>query len=227
MNTELLDFVSSPSNHFKEFKNILMEINAAIKQFSNRIGRKPEGSLIRSILTNMLDPESKQTFINEGGVIVDFDTMKNRIIRLAAEPTSDPMEVGALDPQQAGGTGIVCPPCSSPLAVMAPTRTSKPCQCCRAKERTPEYQMPDMRRIRQSVIPLFKGTNNNSTTTQVKGSGKVFNHRIHETYYKVYCKGNKGKGTFTLHCMKQEICRSMKNQTTVEDQKHQRNPCVA
>ena len=196
MNTELLDFVSSPSNHFKELKNILTEINAAIKQFSNRIGRKPEGSLIRSILTNMLDPETKQTFINEGGVIVDFDTMKNRIIRLAAELTSDPMEVGALDPQQAGGTGIVCPPCSSPLAVMAPHAPQNHANAAAPKKEHPNIRCWICGGLGHPSF-LCPREPNKSTTTQVKGWGKVFNHRIHATYYKVYCKDNKGRGKFT------------------------------
>ena len=33
MNAELLDFVSSPSKNLKELKQILMELNAAIKKF--------------------------------------------------------------------------------------------------------------------------------------------------------------------------------------------------
>ena len=104
----------------KELKNRLIEFNAAIKKFSNGIDRKPEGPLIGSILTNMLDPETKKTFINESGVLGDFDTMKNIISRLTAELTSDPMEVAALYLQEEADKAIVCPPCSSLLAVMAP-----------------------------------------------------------------------------------------------------------
>ena len=102
LSAELLKHVSGPSKTLKELKKKLIDLYGYIKFFTKKCGKELDSTLIGSILTNMLDLQTKREFMQETKntgteILGDYKKMRSRILELTAEMTTDPMDIGSLE----------------------------------------------------------------------------------------------------------------------------------
>ena len=107
LSAELLKFVGSPSKNVRELKKRMIEFNAATKKYEERCGKAPDPTLMGSILTNMLDLQTKREFLVEmetknTDILGNYQAMRSRILKLSLELTPDAMDLSALQASTAG-----------------------------------------------------------------------------------------------------------------------------
>ena len=87
MGAELAKFTGTPSKNLGELKRRLVNFHVAIVKYEDKVGKKPDNSLIGSTLTNMLDSDTKRSCINEGGQLGDYqeDAISHLTTRLRAQ----------------------------------------------------------------------------------------------------------------------------------------------
>ena len=103
----------------------MVDFNAATKKFEERCGKAPESSLMGSILTNMLDPQTKREFLVEmemknTEILGNYQAMRSRILKLNLELTSDPMDLSALEAPSTNQEAPATPTEDPALAAIAP-----------------------------------------------------------------------------------------------------------
>lgn len=105
------------SKDFRTLKNRLLEMEAICKMFRKRTNEEPEASLLASILSNILDSKTRETFTHDH-LLGNYAEMKTRIMETATEADVGngikPMDVGNVDVERAVPTYQMDTPVTSP-----------------------------------------------------------------------------------------------------------------
>ena len=105
------------SKDFRTLKNRLLEMEAICKMFRKRTNEEPEASLLASILSNILDSKTRETFTHDH-LLGNYAEMKTRIMETATEADVGngikAMDVGNVDVERAVPTYQMDTPVTSP-----------------------------------------------------------------------------------------------------------------
>ena len=178
----------------RELDSKVTDLERAIDAFTERIGKAPDESLLGSILTAMLDPQTKREFINIGGMIGNFEKMKSNIAEISGDMQSSvPMD-----------TSLVCLPCEEPpeLDALGQQRPPNPeivCWTCGEKGH-PARLCP-----KRPAAPPGQQTNKGGGKGQTAGGkggkgwwGKGGSKGKSKGGFRGGGKGEKGKGAYGL-----------------------------
>ena len=86
------------ASNAKQLKARLLDLEIMVTKYFKRLNEKPEQSLLASVLSNMLDEKTRETFTNDA-VLGNFKAMKERISATATESDlgRDAMNIGAIE----------------------------------------------------------------------------------------------------------------------------------
>ena len=163
MISEIAKFSGKQCKDIKELADRLTELEKASEGFQERIGRMPDVSLMGSILTAMLDGQTKREFINQGGLIGNYEAMKNKITEISGDmSTASPMD-----------TSLICLPCEPEINEAAQQRPFNPrirCWNCN-KEGHRAVDCPEKPAAATSAAAPSPGAQNKGGWNH-KGAGK-------------------------------------------------------
>ena len=92
------------SKNTSQLKTNLMDLEIMVKRFRERVSEVPDESLLASVLSNLLDSKTRETFTNDD-ILSDYKLMKARILRTATEADSNgcSMDVGCVEVNAVAG----------------------------------------------------------------------------------------------------------------------------
>ena len=113
------------SQNPKILKSRLLDLETLIKRFLKKTNEMPEESLLASVLANLLDPKTRDVFVNEG-IMHDFRRMQSRINETATEAdAASPMDIGSVEAAPNSGQeqspSPAAPPTLAAVQQAAPT----------------------------------------------------------------------------------------------------------
>ena len=103
------------SRDFKELKNRLLDLESIVKRYRQRLDEEPDESLLASVLSNLLDGKTRETFTNEH-ILHAYKKMKERILETAleADTRGNAMDVGSFEVDRQVPTYAISTPDNSP-----------------------------------------------------------------------------------------------------------------
>ena len=86
----------------KETKNRLLDLQVLVTKYLKRVGEMPDEGLLASVLSNIIDDKTKDTFTN-AEILAGYKIMAQRISATAteADTSGDRMDIGNVDVQEA------------------------------------------------------------------------------------------------------------------------------
>ena len=105
MLSEISKMAGTQASSLKDLANKMLVLESKIEAYQLKLGKEPEPSLLGSILTAILDPQTRREFVNQGGFLGDYEKMKERIDELSGNcGGAVAMDIGALE--------MECPQCT-------------------------------------------------------------------------------------------------------------------
>ena len=105
LTSEISKMAGSQATNLRDLGNKLLTPEAKTEAYQLKLGKEPERSLLGSVLTAMLDLQTRREFVNRGGILGNYELMREKIDELSGNcggPTA--MDIGNLDM-------YTCPPC--------------------------------------------------------------------------------------------------------------------
>ena len=118
------------SKNTRELKSRLLDLEVMVKKYRERVNEVPDDALLASILSNLLDEKTRDTFTNEA-LLDNYAAMKLRILATATEADflSNKMDVGNVDIDDKFPRDVPVYPISTPDKSVkfdvSPTNSSK------------------------------------------------------------------------------------------------------
>ena len=118
LTSEISKMAASQAANLRDLGNKLLTLEAKIEAYQLKLGKETEPTLLGSVLTAMLDLQTRREFLNKGGILRNYELMREKIDELSGNcggPTA--MDIGNVDM-------YVCQPCEppqpQPLNIQAP-----------------------------------------------------------------------------------------------------------
>ena len=82
LTAEITQLSASPAKTLRELANKVTELEARAQAYRERLSKSPDDTLLGSVLTAILDPQTRREFVNTGGLIGRYEKMKSIIEEL-------------------------------------------------------------------------------------------------------------------------------------------------
>ena len=109
MMADIAKLGASQATSLKQLRDKLATLQSKISEYEQTLGKSPSTELLGSILTCMLDGQTRREFVHIGGVMGNFEAMRDKITRLANDCGPTAMDIGLVDK---GPECMECKPCT-------------------------------------------------------------------------------------------------------------------
>lgn len=137
---------ANQASNLHDLRDKLTILEKTVEQYSEKMGHEPPESLLGSVLTTILDAQTRREFVNIGGIIGKYERMKEKIGELASDSHGPKaMDIGAVDPAEIpsiANPDMGCQPCQPCLGEVENARfRDMVCWHCNQKGH-PSYLCP-------------------------------------------------------------------------------------
>ena len=96
MTSDITRMGAHQAKNLEDLRDKLAVLQAKVSSYRKRLGKEPSEDLLGSILTTILDQQTRREFVHIGGILGDYEAMKDKITALADGSSSAAMDVGML-----------------------------------------------------------------------------------------------------------------------------------
>ena len=107
----------------KELKARLLDLGTMAKKYLQRTGEEPDVNLLASVLANLLDDKTRETFVNDN-IMHDFKAMRIRILQTATEADTSSFHMHIGNVSEGIGRCEIGTPVETPA--VSPAKAAKP-----------------------------------------------------------------------------------------------------
>ena len=136
MTSEITRMGAHQAKNLEDLRDKLAVLQAKVADYRKRLGKEPTEELLGSVLTTILDPQTRREFVHITGILGDYEAMKDKITALA-DGSSSAMDIGLVDhdaERLRDGPGYGAPTTSPELSeVKRPANPNIQCWHCNEK----------------------------------------------------------------------------------------------